>query len=49
MDILKCEILNQDGYWRIKIFTNEFGWVEEKEKFKTFMEAGEYMRKNYGK
>ena len=49
MEILRWKITEEDGYWRIKVFTKDFGWVEEKKKFKTFEEAGEYFQKYYGK
>ncbi len=49
MEILKWKIVNTNGYWEIKVFTREFGWLDEKEKFKTFMEAGKYLQEYYGK
>ena len=48
MEVLNWKIFKDDGYWKIKVFTKDFGWLEEKEKFKTFIEAGEYLQEYYG-
>ena len=49
MEILNWKIFNEDGYWRIKIFTKDFGWLDIKERFYTAAAAGEYLQKRYNK
>ena len=33
----------------IKVNNEEFGWIEEKKQFSSFIEAGEYLQKYYDK
>lgn len=49
MEILNWKILKEDEYWVIKLFTRDFGWVDEKERFIKFKDAAKYLEESYGK
>ena len=51
MEILNWKIVKNEekDNWIIKLNTKEFGWIDEKQTFKTFVEAGKYLQKHYSK
>ena len=51
MEIIAWKIVKKEGEadWTIKLNTEEFGWIEEKKQFSSFIEAGEYLQKYYDK
>ena len=49
MEIMAWKIIKKEGEadWTINLNTEEFGWIEEKKQFPSFIEAGEYLQRYY--
>ena len=51
MEVIAWKIIKKEGEadWTITLNTEEFGWIEEKKQFYSFIEDGEYLQKYYDK